>query len=153
MYEYLYDMQKALDFVHREGTDKSLDWISRSIPLRDLGITDIEKLTVSELFGIIDDLESLCDEDIDLHLTNIEDCQCITLTLKNPEHYNDDEVYDRLLIDSDIKASMNTILDACKNWTNNHKDESLRISYHAVEQLYDLLTELDDIININKVDN
>ena len=68
MYEHLYDINKATNFVNRKGTDKTQDWISSSISLKNIGVEDVEKLTISDLYGILEDLESLCDEDVELSL-------------------------------------------------------------------------------------
>lgn len=153
MYEYLYDTKKAADFVNREGSDKNKDWVEHSIALKDIVTRGINTLTVEDLHHIIFDLESLCDNDIDINLSQVIDHECTSLIMKNPKHYEDDWIYDKLCLDSNVKESMNTILEACKNWTNNHKNENLQLNYKSVEQLYDVLTELDDILNINKAND
>ena len=153
MYEHLYDINKATNFVNRKGTDKTQDWISSSISLKNIGVEDVEKLTISDLYGILEDLESLCDEDVELSLQNINDSHCTTLTLKNPAHYEDEWIYEKISLDPNIKENMSTILNACKNWTINHKNETLELTYNSVEQLYDVLIELDDILNRSKVND
>lgn len=49
-------------------------------------------------------------------------------------------------MDDNIKELLRQILFGCKNWTTNRKGLPLTLSYDAVEELYDLLTELEDII-------
>ena len=90
MYEYLYDMDEAVKFVNRKGIDKNHDWSYYMSSLNNIGVKNINKLTVSDLYGILDDLESLCDNDIELVISTINNTQCATLIMKNSEYADDD---------------------------------------------------------------
>ena len=90
MYEYLYDMDEAVKFVNRKGIDKNHDWSCYMSSLNNIGVKNINQLTVSDLYGILDDLESLCDNDIELVISTINNTQCATLIMKNSEYTDDD---------------------------------------------------------------
>ena len=49
-------------------------------------------------------------------------------------------------MDKNIEDSLLIIKRGCDEWITNHKGETLWLSYESVEELYDLLTELEDII-------
>ena len=56
-------------------------------------------------------------------------------------------------MDENTKQMLSIIKNACKTWTTHHKGDTLQLSYESVESLYDLLTELEDIINNLKLDD
>ena len=50
-------------------------------------------------------------------------------------------------MDENIRYTLDTIISACKNWVNHHHGETLNLDYNSVDQLYNLLLELKEIID------
>ena len=55
-------------------------------------------------------------------------------------------IYWIINMDKNVEDSLLKIKRGCDVWITHHKDETLWLDYKSVEELYDLLTELEDMI-------
>ena len=87
MFEYLYDFDKAVEFINKPKNNPTKNqWIFSTSPLKNIGVKNIDKLQIQDLFNIIEDLESLCDNSIEIILSSDDvGTHFVTLKMINTE--------------------------------------------------------------------